>query len=210
MISKPTLYGSNNPLGIGIHQVTQITQASILIFKMAANKVVFRHIYLHIGYIYSVSCTPNLLQNLKMWYHFVQGIPIIDIVHVTKKYVGLHWAFPPFFNGRHSKSIFSHFSLNNSWKLNNDVQIHILRVKQSIRNSCISSNSNKQADILIFKMAANKICFSSYHFHIWQIQGPPHTPELPQNLKQWYHYVQGTHIIDNLHVTNPAFLLITC
>ena len=142
---------SNNPLGIGIHQVTQITQASILVFKMATNKVVFRHMFLHIGQIYGVPCTPTLHLNLKRWYYFVQGIHIIDNVHATKNNVRLHWAFPLFFNGRHLKSIFSHISLNESWKLNNDVQTHILCVKQSIRNSYTSTDSNNASQQFDFQ-----------------------------------------------------------
>ena len=49
MISRPTFHGSNNPLGIVTHQVTQIMQAAILIFKMAANKSSFSSYPLHIG-----------------------------------------------------------------------------------------------------------------------------------------------------------------
>ena len=42
-------------------------------------------------------------QNLQERYHFVQGTPLIDIVHVTKKKVVLHYPFPPSFKMAASK-----------------------------------------------------------------------------------------------------------
>ena len=41
MMSRPIFYRSNNQLVIVIHQVDQIMQAAISIFKMAANKSSF-------------------------------------------------------------------------------------------------------------------------------------------------------------------------
>jgi hypothetical protein len=41
MMYRPNFYGSNNLLGIVIHQVPQIMQAALSIFKMAANKCNF-------------------------------------------------------------------------------------------------------------------------------------------------------------------------
>jgi hypothetical protein len=45
MMYRPTFYVSNNPLEIVIHQLTQITQASNLIFKMAANSIFSSYIF---------------------------------------------------------------------------------------------------------------------------------------------------------------------
>ena len=62
----------------------------------------------------------------------------------------------------------------------------------------------RQAAILIFKMAANKSRFSSYMLHIrvdlWPVKHP--------RTSKWYHYAQGTHIIDILHAIKNEYLFL--
>ena len=84
---------------------------------------------------------PAPSQKPQEWYHLVQGT-LIDNLRVTKKKVGLRYAFPPVFLLAAKQNCRLVYQLVRPYNLNYDVYPHILWVYESSRNSSKLIGSN--------------------------------------------------------------------